>query len=144
MKKDSPTLSSKPKSPSVISQARKYIFQKHVGAKNHRMCITSKKKMKTNRKKYCKKNSMYYFCAIIVRNIVWWPAFNMWHGVILLRKSTSSSMFVVFSVIQNLYSRVLARIFLCTRYAGTNFCLGSPLVNKAVKIIVIKQGCSKV
>ena len=55
MKKDSPTLSSKPKSSSVISQARKYIFQKHVGAKNHRMCITSKKKNENKQKKYCKK-----------------------------------------------------------------------------------------
>ena len=71
MKKDSPTLSSKSKSPSVISQARKYIFQKHVGAKNHRMCITSKKKNENKQKKILqKKNSMYYFCAIIVRNIV--------------------------------------------------------------------------
>ena len=70
MKKDSPTLSSKPKSSSVISQARKYIFQKHVGAKNHRMCITSKKKRKQTEKNIAKKNSMYYFCAIIVRNIV--------------------------------------------------------------------------
>ena len=51
MKKDSPTLSSKPKSSSVISQARKYIFQKHVGAKNHRMCITSKKKNENKQKK---------------------------------------------------------------------------------------------
>ena len=51
MKKDSPTLSSKPKSSSVISQARKYIFQKHVGAKNHRMCITSKKKKNENKQK---------------------------------------------------------------------------------------------
>ena len=55
MKKDSPTLSSKPKSSSVISQARKYIFQKHVGAKNHRMCITSKKNENKQKKKYCKK-----------------------------------------------------------------------------------------
>ena len=55
MKKDSPTLSSKPKSPSVISQARKYIFQKHVGAKNHRMCITSKKKWKQTEKNIAKK-----------------------------------------------------------------------------------------
>ena len=55
MKKDSPTLSSKPKSSSVISQARKYIFQKHVGAKNHRMCITSKKKCKQTEKNIAKK-----------------------------------------------------------------------------------------